>query len=119
MNATKTPSRINSTARLNDLFRALEEFRKLDPTMPSQTAAIFLYVAVHPGCTMKDVAEALGTSESSVSRNVSALSDWHRLKRPGLGLVTKDYDPYELRRRIINLTPKGQRVLNSLSAIME
>ena len=68
---------------------------------------------------MKAVAEALGQSQSSSSRNVAALSEWHWLKRPGAGLVKSEADPYEMRRKVITLLPKGKRVAEALVNIME
>ncbi len=68
---------------------------------------------------MKAVAEALDTSQSSASRNVAALSDWHWLKRPGAGMVKTEADPYEMRRKIITLTQKGKLVAKALGQIME
>ncbi len=100
-------------------LQVIEEFRKIDPEMPIQQAAAFVFIVLHEGCTMKAVADALGMSQGSSSRNVAALSDWHRLKRPGAGLVKSEADPYEMRRKAITLTPKGTRVVTALSNIME
>lgn len=99
-------------------YRFLEEFRKLDPEMPTQQAAAFLMVAMTPGITMKDMARKLGISQASCSRNVSALSEMHRLNKPGLDLVYAIEDPAERRRKIVNLTPRGERVAESLREIL-
>ena len=100
---------------LVQLFKAIEEFRGVDPEMPSQSAALFLYSAIYPGCTMTDLQTNLGMSQASCSRNVSALSEWHRLEKPGLGLIVAAPDPMERRRKIVRLTEKGEQLAIALT----
>lgn len=100
---------------LVQLFKAIEEFRGVDPEMPSQSAALFLYSAIYPGCTMTDLQTNLGMSQASCSRNVSALSEWHRLEKPGLGLIVATPDPMERRRKIVRLTEKGEQLAIALT----
>ena len=100
---------------LVQLFKAIEEFRAIDPEMPSQSAALFLYSAIYPGCTMTDLQTNLGMSQASCSRNVSALSEWHRLEKPGLGLIAATPDPMERRRKVVHLTDKGKQLAVSLT----
>lgn len=97
----------------------LEEFRKLDPEMPLQTAATFLTIALEEGITMKRLGEKLGISQSSCSRNVAVLSKHHRLNKPGHDLVYAAEDPVERRRKIVCLTAKGKRILESIVNILE
>lgn len=99
------------------ILTILEEFRKLDPEMQLQMAATFTLVAMRPGITMKDMAEILGISQASCSRNVAALSKWHRLNKPGHDLVYSEEDPIERRRKIVKLTAKGKRVAETLSSL--
>jgi len=101
------------------LFLAIEEFRKLDQTMPIQMMATFLYIAQNSGRTMQETANDLGLSQASVSRNVAALTDWHSAKKEGHGLLKAVADPMEMRRKIVTLTDKGQRALKRLNGIME
>lgn len=100
---------------LVQLFKAIEEFRAVDPEMPSQSVALFLYSAIYPGCTMTDLQTNLGISQASCSRNVSTLSEWHRLEKPGLGLIAASPDPMERRRKIVRLTEKGELLAVSLT----
>ncbi len=100
-------------------LQVIEVFRTIDPEMPIQQASAFLYIALHEGGNMKAITEHMGMALHSTSRNVAALSIEHRLKRPGYGLVEKNPDPYESRRMIITLLPKGRRVAEALSNIME
>ena len=96
------------------LIRVTDEFRKLDAEMPMQTAAVFLHVMFTPGVTMKDLADRCGISQASTSRNIAALSKWHRLGKAGHDLVEAVEDPAERRRKIVNLTPKGKRVRDAI-----
>jgi DNA-binding MarR family transcriptional regulator len=112
---TNTLNRVS----LSKVAAALEEFRKLDAQMPPQMMQTFLWVCVHDGITMKDLADRVGISQSSMSRNVAALSKQHRLGKPGYDLIAATEDPAERRRKIVTLTPKGKRVAASLSAIFD
>ena len=103
----------------NKGIRLLEEFRKLDSEMPIQMAATFLMVANEEGITMKNLGNRLGISQSSCSRNVAALSRWHRLGNPGHDLLYAIEDPVERRRKIVKLTPKGKRVAETVLKILE
>lgn len=105
--------------RLNKLFLSMEEFRKFDPQMPIQMAATFLFFAIHRGCTMRQLADATEISQSSASRNVAALSETHRAGSAGHNLLVSEQDPLDWRRKVINLTPKGQRMAATLLALME
>ena len=99
-------------------LRFIEEFRKIDPEMPLQMAATFMVVAIRKGITMKELAETLGISQASCSRNVAALSKWHRLNREGHDLIYTEEDPIERRRKIAFLTPKGKRIAETLRALI-
>lgn len=107
----------NGTRALWTLFKAIEEFRKLDPEIPSQTVNTYLYVASHEGCTMKDIAEALGVAQSTMSRNISTLDKINRHHQPGLNLVNAVEDPNERRRKIVTLTPRGRQLMARLNEL--
>ena len=61
----------------------------VDSNMPLHQALVLFIVATanEDGIEMRDIARQSGLSTSSVSRNIAALGEWHRLQRPGLGLV--------------------------------
>lgn len=107
--------------RFTKALHAVEEFRKVDPVMPSQTMATFLYIAANEGCSTGDVGQYLGLSPASASRNVSALFKdrvSHGEVVEGYALAEHTFDPFNRRRRIIKLTPKGRRVAQSLLNII-
>lgn len=104
---------------LTKVIKCIEEFRKIDPQMPPQMAVSFLWVCIHNGITMKDLADRVGVSQSSMSRNVAALSETHRYGKAGYDLVFATEDPTERRRKIVKLTPKGRRVAAGLSSLFD
>lgn len=112
-----------SERSLRKIVRVIEEFRKLDPEMPVQTALAFLYTAQLAektgGVSIKDIGVALGMSSAAASRNISKLTEHGVKSEGGHGLLQTEEDPmYRVRKRI-SLTPKGKRVLSSLQEIIE
>ena len=103
---------------LNKILRVLEELRKIDPEMQLQMAATLILVANKQGITMKELSKTLGISQASCSRNVAALSKWHRLNKPGHDLVYASEDPAERRRKIVFLTSKGEQVAETLCSLI-
>tara|TARA_Y100001935_G_C17302720_1_gene510311 strand:+ start:1275 stop:2045 length:771 start_codon:yes stop_codon:yes gene_type:complete len=126
--------------KLESLLHIVDMVRVLDPRMEAQMLASLLYVARHEdgryGVQMEDIAEGLGIAQSSVSRNITKLSDSlqnppgevldraAKRRRPpskdalrpkfGLGLVYTVEDPQMRRRKIVFMTPKGKRFVNRL-----
>lgn len=113
-----TQAQLNKQS-LAKVVKCLEEFRKIDPQIPPQTAVSFLWVCIHDGITMKDLSDRVGVSQSSMSRNIAALSETHRYGKPGYDLVYATEDPAERRRKIVKLTPKGRRIAASLSEVFD
>lgn len=112
--------RSTMSKRLRKQLRLIERFRELDAEMQAQTVAIFLYIANSPvPVKMQDIADDLGLAQSSVSRNVAALSDWTRHRKKGHNLVEAFEDPMERRRKLVRLTTKGKRFTTSLLDILD
>jgi DNA-binding MarR family transcriptional regulator len=80
------------------MANAIRLLRKLSPDMPIQQADILL----------------TGLSQSSISRNVKAMSKYHRLGKPGLNLMEAVIDPREPRRRLVFLTAEGKAFITKL-----
>ena len=93
--------------------------REAGELMPIQMAHAFLLIMARPGITMSQLAELAGISQSSCSRNVAALGKWHRLNKPGYGLVEAVEDPTERRRKAMFLTPKGRKVARRVVAAID
>src|ERR1700761_2752142 len=100
------------------VVRVLEAFRRFDPDMPIQYALSFLTIAQHEGMSMGELAQHLGIAQSSASRNIAALSKWHSFGKAGHDLVEAHEDPRERRRKLVQLTPKGRRLIAMLKAIV-
>lgn len=103
---------------LGRLSLALSVVRILDDSMPVQTLAVFLEIAKNEGISVSELGAKTGLAGSSASRNVAALSDWHWLKKPGLGLVATVADPMDMRRKAVKLTPKGKQLIDQIVAVL-
>jgi DNA-binding MarR family transcriptional regulator len=107
-----------TTSDIDKLLRTIGTFRSLDPDIPSQTIATFLVAMDHEGETISQLRDRLGMTTASASRNIAYLTDWHRLKRPGLNLLTADTDPMNRRTRRVFLTVKGRQLAKTVRDIM-
>jgi DNA-binding MarR family transcriptional regulator len=96
------------------LLKAFELLRLMDREIPGQLVSAFLYIASHNPCHKQALEEDLDLPTSSSSRLVDWLSHYHRLGKPGLGLVTKTKDPTNFRRIIVTLTPKGESLARQM-----
>lgn len=109
---------------LRTLYQAVQLFRDLDPTLPSQTVVAFLLIAAGAATApeediqMRDLQAAMDTSSASVSRNVAVLTIQHRLGKPGLNLVERYEDPRDRRNTRVRLTPKGRALRERLAILM-
>jgi DNA-binding MarR family transcriptional regulator len=100
--------------RLNRILNGFELLRLLDREMPGQLVSAFLYIASHNPCHKQALEEHLDLRVSSGSRLTDWLSDYHRLGKPGLGLIVKYKDPSNHRRIILKLTSKGEALAKQL-----
>jgi DNA-binding MarR family transcriptional regulator len=95
------------------LLKHIEEFRKYDADIQSQTIAVFLYVAINEGkdgVPMTTIAKGLNLAQSSVSRNVSLLCKWSWSRKEGLNFLESFEDPMERRRKLVKLTNRGKKL---------
>lgn len=96
------------------LLSGIELLRILDREVPAQVLSCFLYIAAHNPCHKQALEEDLDFTTASASRNIDMLCVKNRLKKPGFGLVWKDYDPSNRRRLMCGLTPKGEALIRQL-----
>lgn len=99
---------------LHRLVLILDEFRKIAPEMPLQQAITLLTVAAHPGETVSEVARLSGNTLSSTSRHIEFFGPRNTAKDLGLEMVVYDYSAVDRRKKVVVMTPKGQRTVNSL-----
>ena len=103
-----------------NLLTIIEEIRKFDSHMESQTIAVFFYVCLYGGAdgvSMQTISQKLDIAQSSVSRNCYKLGDRTR-DGIGIGLLQSFKDPEEGRRKLVRLTAKGRRVFKTLTDLV-
>ena len=114
------PNDLNDTQRKNlkVLIDTIELFRTLDADMPTQTLLAFLYTKVledeNDAATVRQIAGKLHTTSSSASRNILAHTTINRHRKEGTGLVETYENPMKRNEKIIRITPKGERFLNTV-----
>ena len=113
-------------ATLSKTIQLLEIFRSLDPTteITLGEVASLIQIAIAEqrdgsSVTITELADKAGVSLASSSRYVKALSTQDRQGREGLGLVSSVRDPSDDRRKIVTMTPDGNKVLANVIKIME
>jgi len=90
------------------LAKAINLFREMDNTIPSQVISVFLEVASsHDGVETRSLPERVGLSQASVSRAILHLAEtnWMGKNKPGLRLITTRVSGKDARQRIAALTP--------------
>lgn len=120
MDAIRIEDGLNSDQRktLRKLIDVIEQFRTLDPDMPTQTLLAFLYCKVLENeedfATVRMVAEKLRTSSSSASRNILAHTEHNRQRKGGTMLVETFENPLKRNEKVVRYTQKGERMLESV-----
>lgn len=107
-----------TNASIAKVLKAFELLRLMDREIPGQLVSAFLYIASHNPCHKQAMEEDLGLKTSSGSRLADWLSEYHRLGKPGLGLIKKTKDPYNLRRIYLELTPKGEALARQMRELI-
>lgn len=118
MDTTEARQAIASrTLGLLKVFEIINVLRDARPEMPMQMASVFVAIATQPGLYQRDLPGMVGISQSSVSRNVTALSDRTRHGAKGLGLVTRRHDPDDFRGYELHLTKRGRDLAERLAVL--
>ena len=110
--------RLRTDDLTHKMLKAFELMRLMDREIPGQLVSAFLYVASHNPCHKQAMEEDLDLTTSSASRLTDWLSDYHRLGKPGLGLVVKYKDPSDFRRIFVKLTPKGELLARQMKEFL-
>ena len=100
------------------LMKAFELLRLMDREIPGQLVSAFFYICSHDNCHKLAMEEDLGLRTSSASRLTDWLSDFHRLGKPGLGLIEKYTDPSNRRRQYLRLTEKGKSLRKQIEELV-
>lgn len=104
---------------MDQIRNAFEQIRLLDREMPGQVLCCFLYVASHNMCHANAMAEALGLSTASASRNTDLLAKGRPGRESqGLDLITKERDDANRRLQVLTLTPRGKQLAQSMKTMI-
>jgi DNA-binding MarR family transcriptional regulator len=104
--------------QLRSIYAILLLFREQDGEMPVQQQLVLCHIALNEGTTQRDLCQALDMAVSSASRNIAALSEVHRLGKPGLGLITWSEDLNDRRSKLLTLTPKGRAFMHRILSVL-
>jgi DNA-binding MarR family transcriptional regulator len=94
---------------------------ELDKEMPVTQLLAFARIAIggDNGVDQGKLQEELNMSSAGASRTVQALSKIHYHKdKPGHDVVERVIDGQDNRRRTLKLTPKGERIMAKIQALL-
>lgn len=102
---------------LSNTSRLIDALRDDCPTMTIEALAVLIYIARQDpdgGCLQHHIVTDLEVPTSTVSRNVSLLSEWSAHKNAGMGLVSSHIHPENRRHRAVRLTHLGRSLFAPL-----
>lgn len=88
-----------------DTLRTIRDFTK-DSDMPVQQVCILLHVAMNPGQSMVQIAEATGLAPNSISRNCSRLGRGISWDKPGDDLIVVEEYIHDRRVKVVKPSQK-------------
>lgn len=103
---------------LERLSRVIGVFYEFDAAFPASYIRAFLLVASKPGLSVTDYGNLLGVSQPIISRLLLQIGERSRAGRPGLGWVCRVGDSEDLRMKRVQLTPRGQELIQRLEQAM-
>lgn len=103
---------------LQQFIRGLESLQRIDPHMEIITALTLMYTAKNDGQTQKELESQLGTTNSTVSRNVGYWSKWKKFQVEGQDFMESFPDPRDKRYRITKLTAKGRHFVTQFEEML-
>lgn len=109
---------LSNRVAMRRALSVVQLFRELQSDLPLQTASMFAVIAANPGISIKELINQTGSSQSTVSRTISVLSQWQEVDKPGYDLVWTKEDPHERRRKLVFLTEKGEEFAAELADII-
>jgi DNA-binding MarR family transcriptional regulator len=104
---------------LNTLAATLQAFKQFtdEPDVQIQALQTFLVVATVSNPSMNELAQRIGLTQSSASRNVKKLCELPR-GQGGYGLITMTPDPMDHRRRVIKLSTRGHELIRHIETAL-
>jgi DNA-binding MarR family transcriptional regulator len=113
--ANRAQSRAENIATFAKLLSRLQQ---LQPALTLDQLTLLLIIGARPGITTNALMATSGVGQSSISRNIAALSSHHRRGYLGHDFVEAAADLREPRRYTYRLNDRGHRFLSSLLAIL-
>lgn len=104
-----------SSKELFKYLRIVDAFRAVDQDMPIGQIAFFLHASREEGSTLRDVAQMANCKMATASRYLSTLSVKGRKTDDGLNLLYYEENPVDRRQKLIYLTDKGRKLLDTLA----
>ena len=100
----------------DSLLCALLKFDQLDHgQIHIHHAAILTYLAIHQSATYKQIEDALGLRNASISRAVTGLGMSRR--KHSLDLIEACPDPIDGRRKLVSLSKRGRWFMRSVADV--
>lgn len=114
----------NEIKKVRGLYDQQVILMELAPYMSIGVQVVLSYIAIHPGCTMGEVIKATNYSQPSISRYIHDLSDAGRMKSSserakGLNLLDIKVNPFNLRERMLHLSPQGYSLMRELLKVRD
>lgn len=94
--------------------KALDEFRRVNPSMPVAQIQAFLLAAISDELSMSEIAQRTGTKVSTTSRYLIDLGLPRHGEDTAYGLIERSIDPMEPRRARYLMSRKGKALINRL-----
>lgn len=99
---------------IQNWINMLQRVRREIGDIPVQMLATLLEAALEDGLSIQDIETRLKMSKAAASRNVLALTQVNARREEGYGLLITRDDQADRRRKLVSLTPKGERVVKAL-----
>jgi DNA-binding MarR family transcriptional regulator len=112
------------SATMTGTATALEMLHQLGDCMSPEASlrqAMVLLTIAQAGTLGTDSAtieRKVGMSAAGVSRTIRVLSDVSYNKGDGYGLITLELDPTDNRRRVVRLSPTGEKAIAKLAGMI-
>lgn len=118
INAPKPPAALGTIDRteIQKILLMLREFQKMDSEFPLQYAICLLQIAKNEGTSLTELSQRTGMALSTVSRIVSALSQFRQIGQP-YELITVKICEDERRRKELYLTDRGRALITEIVRI--
>lgn len=109
-------NKLNTTALLRACADTINVLREEtgNEKLTAQMLVTYLAVAVRKEVPLNELPKLARTSGSAMSRNVWNILGPGTPKEPGPNLIVAEADPYDRKRKLVQLTPRGKAVADKI-----